>query len=126
MKTKRFGEIPDLSDEEEARIQAGIDADPDNPELTVEEITGMRPFAEVFPELAESIRRARGRPPEAAPKRQVTVRLDADVIEALKKDGAGWQTRMNATLRKELRLDRVDTSIAATPVGQGAKRRKAS
>lgn len=94
----------ETTDEEEARIQAGIDADPDNPELTAEEIAGLRPFAEVFPDLAASIRRARGRPPEPTPKKQVTVRLDAEVIEALKKDGAGWQTRLNATLRKGLGL----------------------
>ncbi len=33
------------------------------------------------------------------PKRQVTVRLDADVIEWFKAQGAGYQTRMNAVLR---------------------------
>ncbi len=94
----------ETTDHEEARIQRGIDADPDNPELTPEEIAQARPFAEVFPELAAAIRRARGRPPEPTPKKQVTVRLDADVIDRLKADGAGWQTRMNATLRQGLGL----------------------
>lgn len=61
-------------------------------------------MSEIFPELAAAIRRARGRPPEPAPKKQVTVRLDADVIDRLKADGAGWQTRMNATLREGLGL----------------------
>jgi uncharacterized protein (DUF4415 family) len=42
----------------------------------------------------------RGRPPSAAPKRAVSLRLDADVIDAFKGAGAGWQTRMNAALRK--------------------------
>ena len=34
----------------------------DNPEFTADDLKNARPFAEVFPELAESIRRARGRP----------------------------------------------------------------
>ena len=48
----------------------------------------------------------RGRPPLApeARKRQVTVMLDPDVIERLKAGGRGWQTRLNATLRKALGL----------------------
>ena len=35
-------------------------------------------------------------------KRQVTVRLDADLLDALKKGGGGWQTRLNDTLRAVL------------------------
>lgn len=33
------------------------------------------------------------------PKKQVTVRFDADVIEFFKQGGRGYQTRMNAVLR---------------------------
>ena len=33
------------------------------------------------------------------PKQQLTVRLDRDVIEWFKAQGAGYQTRMNAVLR---------------------------
>ncbi len=33
------------------------------------------------------------------PKRQVTVRLDGDIIEWFKATGKGYQTRMNAVLR---------------------------
>jgi uncharacterized protein (DUF4415 family) len=35
-------------------------------------------------------------------KKTVNVRLDADVIEWLKSSGAGYQTRMNAILRREM------------------------
>jgi uncharacterized protein (DUF4415 family) len=35
-------------------------------------------------------------------KKTVNVRLDADVIEWLKNGGAGYQTRMNAILRREM------------------------
>ena len=42
----------------------------------------------------------RGRPKALAPKVSTTLRLDRDVIEAFKADGPGWQSRMNAALRK--------------------------
>jgi len=35
-------------------------------------------------------------------KKPVTMRLDADVIEWLKTDGPGYQTKANALLRKEM------------------------
>ncbi len=88
----------EISDEEESRIQAEIAEDPDKPEWTEEDFRNARPFAEVFPELAESIRR--GRPPAANPKKQVTLRLDADVVEKFRAGGPGWQTRINQALRK--------------------------
>jgi hypothetical protein len=53
-----------LSDEEEARVQRGIAADPDNPEWTAEDFKRARPFAEMFPALAAS-RKAR---PRSEPK----------------------------------------------------------
>jgi uncharacterized protein (DUF4415 family) len=34
-----------------------------------------------------------------SPKRQLTVRFDADVVAWFKAQGAGYQTRMNAVLR---------------------------
>ena len=44
--------------------------------------------------------------PEAKPayvpgaKEQVTLRLDQDVLHHFQEDGAGWQDRINAALRK--------------------------
>ena len=35
-------------------------------------------------------------------KRQVTVRIDADVLEWLKSSGKGYQTRLNEILRHEM------------------------
>lgn len=87
------------SDEEEARIQAGIASDPDAPELTDEQIAAARPFAEVFPALAESIRRARGRPRIAAPKEAVTLRLSPSTIASFKAAGGrNWRLRMSEAL----------------------------
>ncbi len=43
----------------------------------------------------------KGRPPLGAePKKQVTLRLDADLLDKFRSSGAGWQSRLNAALRK--------------------------
>ena len=44
--------------------------------------------------------RGPGRPPLDNPKVSTTIRLDADLLERLKADGPGWQTRANDMLRK--------------------------
>ena len=46
----------------------------------------------------------RGRPPLPSPKQAVKLRLDADVLAAYRKTGDGWQTRINADLRKARKL----------------------
>ena len=46
----------------------------------------------------------RGRPKAAITKEAVKLRLDADVLAALRATGAGWQTRINETLRASLHL----------------------
>jgi uncharacterized protein (DUF4415 family) len=61
----------------------------DNPEWTEEDLKQARPFSEVFPDLAESITRSRGRPPIETPKKQITLRLDQDVIEKFRGTGRG-------------------------------------
>ncbi|WP_370870893.1 BrnA antitoxin family protein [Bradyrhizobium sp.] len=45
----------------------------------------------------------RGRPPLQHPKEAVKLRLDHDVLAAYRKTGTGWQTRINADLRKAAR-----------------------
>ena len=50
----------------------------------------------------EQILARRGRPPgsvAASTKQAVKLRLDPDVLAALRASGAGWQTRVNAILR---------------------------
>ena len=46
----------------------------------------------------------RGRPKAASTKEPVKIRLDADVLSALRDTGEGWQTRINDTLRASLQL----------------------
>jgi uncharacterized protein (DUF4415 family) len=47
------------------------------------------------------LRAKRGRPAKAAEdrKEQIALRVDKDVLEWYRAQGAGWQTRMNAVLR---------------------------
>ena len=45
----------------------------------------------------------RGRPPLEYPKEAVKLRLDHDVLAAYRGTGRGWQTRINADLRKAAR-----------------------
>jgi uncharacterized protein (DUF4415 family) len=48
--------------------------------------------------------KARGRPKSVSPKEPVKLRLDADVVAALRASGDGWQTRINDSLRASLKL----------------------
>ncbi|MEK1854250.1 MAG: BrnA antitoxin family protein [Phyllobacterium sp.] len=92
--------IKPLTAAEEAKVQKQIASDPDAPDATDEQLAQARPFAEVFPDLMESIKRARGRPSVEKPRQQISLRLDPDVIKAFKSTGKGWQGRVNEALRK--------------------------
>ena len=78
----------------------------DNPEWTEADFAAARPASEVLPpEVLALLVRKPGRPtgwikPDA--KKQVTLRLDPDVIEGWRKSGPGWQSRMNTALREAL------------------------
>ncbi|MFA5663598.1 BrnA antitoxin family protein [Castellaniella sp.] len=64
----------------------------------------------------EQIIRSRGRPvgsTQAVRKEAVKLRLDADVLAALRASGDGWQTRINDTLRASLALGGNLTSSSA-------------
>lgn len=71
----------------------------DSPEATAEQLAQAKPFAEVFPELAEKTRRTRG-PQKAPTKVSVTLRLDSDVVERFRASGKGWQSRINEILKR--------------------------
>ena len=89
--------------EEEAAIQAGIQADPDNPEWTKADFAEARPASEVVPKLVAYANAVRRRGAGAKPvKVQVTLRLDRDVVDGLRASGRGWQVRANAALRQLL------------------------
>jgi len=72
-------------------------------EWTKEDFKRARPFAEMFPEIAAKIRRARG-PQKTPTKKLVSLRIDPDVLSEFKAAGEGWQSRMNEALRKAVGL----------------------
>jgi uncharacterized protein (DUF4415 family) len=82
--------------------------DEENPEWTKEDFARARPAAEVLSKFIgekatqELMRRSRGRPPKADKKVNQTLRMDADVLEAYRQEGKGWQTRINEVLRQHM------------------------
>jgi uncharacterized protein (DUF4415 family) len=50
--------------------------------------------------------KVRGRPRSPTRKVPLKLRLDPDVIKAFKATGPGWQTRINQTLRRAVKLGR--------------------
>ena len=84
---------------EEAAINAGIAADPDTFELDEEWFKRARPPVKWHRTLL--YRRTRGKQ-KAPTKEQITIRLDADITARLRKEGPGWQTRLNDMLRQAL------------------------
>jgi uncharacterized protein (DUF4415 family) len=45
----------------------------------------------------------RGRPFSAATKEQIAIRLDPEVLDTFRKEGPGWQTRINDALKDWLK-----------------------
>lgn len=71
-------------------------------DLTDEELARFRPAAEALPaSLLAKLSRG-GRPVSDNPKVSTTVRFDAEVLNAFKATGRGWQTRMNNALKEWL------------------------
>ncbi|GHT83733.1 hypothetical protein AGMMS49960_01380 [Betaproteobacteria bacterium] len=77
------------TDEEDAKIYAAAMADPDARPMDDDEWRAALPTARI------------GRPPHGVPlKSPVTLRLDVDVLAALRATGKGWQTRVNDAMRE--------------------------
>jgi uncharacterized protein (DUF4415 family) len=83
--------LPPLTDEQRANLRA-LAARPDS-EIDYSDIP---PLTEEFWKNA-----VRGRFYKPI-KRQITARVDADVLDWLKSQGKGYQSRINAILRREM------------------------
>jgi uncharacterized protein (DUF4415 family) len=69
-------------------------------ELPAEDVRHLKPL-DHFPDLVALVRGRGQRGPQKAPtKKQVTLRLDNDVVDRFRATGAGWQSRINEALRK--------------------------
>lgn len=76
------------TDAENAVITSAARSDADNLPLTGNEL--------------QQFKRGRGRPAGSS-KEQVTLRLDAEVLETFRSAGSGWQTRINDVLKEWVR-----------------------
>ena len=87
-----------------SRKPAAIDRD--NPEWTAKDFAKAKRFKSgtSLASAIDAIKRGRGRPKSESPKEAIKLRLDADVIESYRATGDGWQTRINADLRKARKL----------------------
>lgn len=93
VKTRSGRVIIRPSQAEDAAITAAALSDVDALPLTDAQLKAMRPVM--------------GRPRIANPKAPLTMRIDADVLDALRSSGQGWQTRVNALLREAVASGKV-------------------
>lgn len=109
----KLGEVPPLSDEEMAALRAEPPAD--DSEIDYSDIPQLD---DDFWENA--VRGLFYRPV----KKQISLRIDADVIAWLKEDGPDWHIRLNAYLRREMQRSRRAATQAkarqATPAADDA------
>lgn len=75
----------------------------ESPEWTEHDFARARPFKEGFPEQHASWSKSKGgRPPVEQPKVHIGFRLAADVVEAVKGTGKGYNSRVERVLREAL------------------------
>jgi uncharacterized protein (DUF4415 family) len=96
-----------MTPEEDRAITEAALSDPDNPPLDKDWFKRARPAYEVLPEIypkevAEAMLRPRGRPKADKTKMQITLRLDPEIVSHFRKSGEGWQSRINAVLKRHV------------------------
>ncbi len=75
----------------------------DDAPLSTKELGSARRLRDSDPELKAALRKSRGRP-AGRNKETVHISLDSAVVDALRKSGKGWQTRLNELLRAAIGL----------------------
>lgn len=86
-----------------AKAESVVLDEDDAPELTDEVMARMRPAHEVLanilpPDVVAKVMKKPGRPKSPVHKESVTIRLDPEVLNFFRKEGRGWQTRINEVL----------------------------
>jgi uncharacterized protein (DUF4415 family) len=74
----------------------------DSPELTDEELAGLRPMKEALPDLYAAIQEEIRKRGPVKTKEAISIRLDMDLVARLRASGPGWQSRVNDALREWL------------------------
>ncbi len=83
--------LPPLSDEEKKVINEAKPVESEDcPFMTKEELEEFKHWSKVHPQWYKPT------------KSKITIMIDNDVLAALKAEGRGYQTRINAILRKEV------------------------
>ena len=93
IKTRSGREIIVPTSEEDAAINSAALSDPDAHPLSDAELAHLRP--------------ARGRPKAAIRRPMLSMRVDPDVLAHLRASGKGWQTKVNALLRRAVEQGKV-------------------
>ena len=84
-----------------------IDKNGEVRELGAADFAQFKPAHEVIPTGLHAMLGIKPRGKQVAPtKVSTTIRFDADVIEALRATGRGWQTRVNDMVRAQVRKHR--------------------
>ncbi len=94
--------------EEDARITAAAESDPDALPLTQAQLDQMVPM-----------RALRGRPRSATRKQLVSIRYSPEVLAYFRASGAGWQARMDAVLRDYVQSHSRARAVEGADVDQG-------
>jgi uncharacterized protein (DUF4415 family) len=93
-----------ISDKDSRTAQEPVVFDHDNPEWTEEDFGRAGAPHEVLPaSVLKAFPRTRG-PQVASKKIPVSIRLSPEVVERFKKDGPGWQSRIDEALKKVIGL----------------------
>lgn len=95
--------------------------DAENPEITAKEMATARPAIEALMEQGLLRRRGKQKTPT---KELVSIRLDHDLVAAMKATGQGWQTRANATLRASMMSKPAVKRSAIKKSSKGGRPRK--
>ncbi len=72
----------------------------DSPELSDQEIAGLRPMSEAHPDLYDALSASEGNDTGSNSETTISLRLDADLAAKLRSFGPGWESRVREVLRR--------------------------
>lgn len=98
---KFTGEIEQVTQDDAKRVILVEDDSPPLSETDFKTLKKVELSSIVSPAFAAALQEGRvGRPRASNPKKQVTIRLDEDLLNTLRSSGKGWQTQVNDLLRQ--------------------------